>query len=1204
MAMNISPPSRPQGSATEQLERLYSYLFRMTEELNLALTGVESSGKDMLYKAVSGEGKTSGKVPSTTAEAYQQLKALVVKTATDVTSNIRKMVTEISQAYVAQSEYGTYSEYLNAIIEASAGGLAATWDSENKLVVPQSGVFDEYTAVSKLYMKLGIVGENEDGTLEAGVVIGTDLQKVTVDDHEYITSKNVYSVLTSDSLSFWQDGVKKAKVSLTDFFVEKMYVEEVVAEIVNTDAVYAKIVEAVEAHFDTIIVDDLIDAEVVKAAAAEAVEAKIGTAIIKDAQIESLDGRKIKAGTVSAAQMAADSISAEALQADSVGTAALQAKAITADKVDINSLFADEATIRNLETADISNNKSLQIAVGQISVGGVNLLRNTGDLKISDYDFDASGADAMGSYSEEDEGFRIVCASQNVRWWLGVLPVTPGAQYGMSVRYRMNSGAAPVEFQYVYRNASHEAVYYQTSANAVQTVRTEDGWTVLMDVITVPSVSDITEVRLAVRTGEDYKLYTCDYSIKKPKFEVGNRVTDWSPAPEDVDADINNVRAELTLTKNEINASVNSLSTNVETSLSLKADQATLNTTAKNLQSQIDAIPGKITLAVNNVQVGGTNLIKTAMDDLISVSVGSKWRDENKLYYQQSGLGMRMEPHSGEYNILHFLSPVLLSPGNYMLSFWCWTYAIDIQPTVRCNLWNGKERDHYFRDIKPTANDPVKYEIPVSVDYTDSMYLRFVVPEQWTAGYIYFTDVKLEKGSRATDWSPNPEEFRAGSSITLTDKEVKISTEIYIVDIVDSDGETNMLSIDKDGARMQSLVAPDVAPRYNGPTALFVNKSATSEQIASGNYYRSLADALAALSNRWIGNDVEVSVAAGTVEYGTVTLQGTAGSGMITITGDLTNHAKLVGKLRVVYSGCPVVLQNMNVDSMSGNVGIECAGSQTMVIVENCVITGKGVGAAGGRGVLVFRGAKADVHSCELYDHERALYAQQAGAIQAYDCKGNCKIGVSGGIIHASGTMPDTTTTFAPAKWAGEVFASNVSVDQGSRPSAEAEPTTVNVTASATDSWYSASGAWLNQDNVIRQGYYSGMGEWSGCFWFPTASFSGKTIKTASLTLTRTAGSGKSGEVTLTLYGITVASASGDPNSGRVSYGALGTIANGETKPFTLPAAAAQALANGSIKGFMLCANDGAVMSGRKYSTNYCKIGSSGGVLPKLSVTY
>lgn len=902
------------------------------------------------------------------------------------------------------------------------------------------------------------------------------------------------------------------------------------------------------------------------------------TELSKDQYKHYINGTVIVAKSITAAQIAAKTITSNEILA---GT-------ITAAEINVENLFASEATIQALNAMDISGNGYLKLyvtnAVDSVQVGGVNLLRNTGDLKISDYDFDASGADAMGSYSEEDEGFRIVCASQNVRWWLGVQPVTPGAQYGMSVRYRMNSGAAPVEFQYVYRNSSHEAVYYQTSANAVQTVRTEDGWTVLMDVITVPSVSDITEVRLAVRTGEDYNLYTCDYSIKKPKFEVGNRVTDWSPAPEDVDADIAGLKSELSLVPGKITAEVSD---------------------AKNaLQSQIDLIPGQIDLKVDNVRVGGTNLVMTG-EGAIGHMHGFTARNWSKSAYCKSGMGHIMWAPNFEYNAVTFNGGIPVAPGEYTLSFWCWSYGVDIQPVVRCNLWSGGDGiDHYFYDFEVQPNTPTRYEIKVHVDYTRSMILRLLTWTQYTVGEVYFSDVKLERGNRATDWSPNPEEFRAGSAVTLTEDEVRISTPEFNVEIVSDDGETNMLSIDEDGARMQSLVAPDVAPRYNGPAALFVNKSATSEQIASGNYYRSLADALAALSNRWISNDVEVSVAAGTVEYGTVTLQGTAGSGMITITGDLTTHAKLVGKLRVVYSGCPVVLQNMNVDSMSGNVGIECAGSQTMVIVENCVITGKGVGAAGGRGVLAFRGAKADVHSCELYDHERALYAQQAGAIQAYDCKGNCKIGVSSGIIHASGTMPDTTTTFAPAKWAGEVFASNVSVDQGSRPSTEAEPTTVNVTASATDSWYSASGAWLNQDNIIRQGYYSGMGEWSGCFWFPTASFSGKTIKTGSLTLTRTAGSGKSGEVTLTLYGITVASASGDPNSGRVSYGVLGTIANGETKPFTLPAAAAQALANGTIKGFMLCANDGAVMSGRKYSTNYCKIGSAGSTLPQLSVTY
>ena len=65
-----------------------------------------------------------------------------------------------------------------------------------------------------------------------------------------------------------------------------------------------------------------------------------------------------------------------------------------------------------------------------------------------------------------------------------------------------------------------------------------------------------------------------------------------------------------------------------------------------------------------------------------------------------------------------------------------------------------------------------------------------------------------------------------------------------------------------------------------------------------------------------------------------------------------------------------------------------------------------------------------------------------------------------------------------------------------------------------------------------------------------------------------------------------------------------GTIENGETKTFTLPTAAGQALANGTIKGFMLYAGDGKTLSGKSYSTNYCKVGSNGDAAPKLTMTY
>lgn len=44
-----------------------------------------------------------------------------------------------------------------------------------------------------------------------------------------------------------------------------------------------------------------------------------------------------------------------------------------------------------------------------------------------------------------------------------------------------------------------------------------------------------------------------------------------------------------------------------ETSLTLKADQATLNTVRDGLQSQISAVPGQITSAVNDIVIGGRN---------------------------------------------------------------------------------------------------------------------------------------------------------------------------------------------------------------------------------------------------------------------------------------------------------------------------------------------------------------------------------------------------------------------------------------------------------------------------------------------------------------------------------------------------------------------------------------------------------------------
>ena len=94
------------------------------------------------------------------------------------------------------------------------------------------------------------------------------------------------------------------------------------------------------------------------------------------------------------------------------------------------------------------------------------------------------------------------------------------------------------------------------------------------------------------------------------------------------------------------------------------------------------------------------------------------------------------------------------------------------------------------------------------------------------------------------------------------------------------------------------------------------------------------------------------------------------------------------------------------------------------------------------------------------------------------------------------------------------------------------------------------------------------------------------------MTLTRKAGYGISGEVQVDLYGTKATNMGANPTSSanKVSFGSdakIGTIANGETKTFTIPTAAVTQLKNGTIKGLMLQVSDTSVRSGKGYSTNY-----------------
>lgn len=233
MGMTFRPPAASGGQG--DVKALYSYLFQLAEQLNVAFDNVDAQGGGAAYRAMQlAGGAVNGEVDASTTEAYQNLKALIIKTATQVTSDIRKKYIDLAQGYLAQSEYGTYAEYLQAQIELGADGVIANWDQTN-MITTSVADFNEYIAQSDVYMQIGIVHENENGTVEAGVVVGKNFQKVTIDGVETITSKDVYMLLTAEQISFWQDGVKRSSFSLEDFFVNKAYIDEVETSLISSE---------------------------------------------------------------------------------------------------------------------------------------------------------------------------------------------------------------------------------------------------------------------------------------------------------------------------------------------------------------------------------------------------------------------------------------------------------------------------------------------------------------------------------------------------------------------------------------------------------------------------------------------------------------------------------------------------------------------------------------------------------------------------------------------------------------------------------------------------------------------------------------------------------------------------------------------------------------------------------------------------------
>ena len=236
------------------------------------------------------------------------------------------------------------------------------------------------------------------------------------------------------------------------------------------------------------------------------------------------------------------------------------------------------------------------------------------------------------------------------------------------------------------------------------------------------------------------------YIFRNLVITEGTKATSWSPAPEDVQASID-LKAEKTdvYSKSEVY-------TKSQTDSAINVAKDSINLGVSQTYETKSNVESKINTAVNNVQVGGRNL---------AIGTSDSWKSA-------SGF-------SGETNYCvfrHVINTKTLSVGDRLtvsFRFKCENLTnnntarvIRIQGSGDVTGWNSGAFNSYNIPLdysKPTQEIKINYTITITADHLKNSKWNINFRTDYiTGGTIYLKELLAEKGTKASSWTPAPED--------------------------------------------------------------------------------------------------------------------------------------------------------------------------------------------------------------------------------------------------------------------------------------------------------------------------------------------------------------------------------------------------------------------------------------------------------------
>lgn len=410
--------------------------------------------------------------------------------------------------------------------------------------------------------------------------------------------------------------------------------------------------------------------------------------------------------------------------------------------------------------------QDITTAVNNLQIGGRNLLLNTADLTTWTTE---SGV----TVAKDADGYFKVLTTKNTSWfsiYRVVTNVSAGQTYMLSGYSKKGTKAGYVVIR-----------HYNSGNILLQQSVSEGRFTVKF---TVPAGADskiTVYLGLQPTTSGDYTYF------KLPKLERGNKATDWSPAPEDIDSDISSVDTKVTTVSNQytsLNQSLTSLTATVNsntTKINSKADGSTVTALQSNMTALTADLNGfKTTVSetytskteFNDLQIGGRNLIRgSAKINTTSATADYLIPGQYNGTITRGYLGnisvATSKAYQGSYIFMkNIASHNNLKQGDIVTVSIYISVDSDTEVTLpRLGLFRGdymtpNHVQRYFNDIKLKKGEWKRLThvfslMPGSKPLGNTM--RFESDKDTTYN-ILWSCPKLELGGKATDWTPAPED--------------------------------------------------------------------------------------------------------------------------------------------------------------------------------------------------------------------------------------------------------------------------------------------------------------------------------------------------------------------------------------------------------------------------------------------------------------